>query len=428
MIQPIETVEAYKLFKNQWKDAEYIKRIQEKKLRKLIKHSYEKVAYYRRLFDSINLKPEHIQSIKDLKKIPLLSKKIIKSIPAKELTANGINFAKSRTATTSGSTSIPLKVYYNWQDARMIGIALVRNLMSCGVKPWYKIAELSGFAELPYKRRFFDRLGIWRCWKISAWEEPQNWIEKIQKWNPQVIYGYVLTLKLLARTILNNDIKDINPQIVISTSGVLDEASRNLMNSAFKAKVFDFYGSWEGGTIAWECPICSGYHINSDMVIVEVLDKGKPISPGQEGEVVITNLHSSAMPFIRYRQEDVVILSEEKPICGRPFPLIKHIKGRLADFITLPSGKRLSPHPFFHLLDYAPDVAQWTLVQETSDRLSIKIVPADNFDRSFISMIEMKLRKLVGENVKISISLVNKIKVGPSHKIRVVSSEVSNND
>jgi phenylacetate-CoA ligase len=428
MIQPIELFEAYKLFKNQWKDAEYIKRIQEKKLRKLIKHSYEKVPYYRSLFDSINLKPEHVQSIEDLKKIPLLSKKIIKSLPVKELIAKGINIAKSRTATTSGSTSIPLKVYYNWQDARMIGIALVRNLMSCGVKPWYKIAEFSGFAELPYKRRFFDRFGIWRCWNISAWEEPKNWIDILQRWKPQVIYGYVLTLKLLARTLMEKNIKDINPQIVISTSGVLDEASRKLMRSAFRAKVFDFYGSWEGGTIAWECPTCSGYHINSDMVIVEVLDKGKPISPGQEGEAVITNLHSSAMPFIRYRQEDVVILSEEKPICGRPFPLMKHIKGRLADFITLSSGKRISPHPFFHLLDYAPEVAQWTLVQETFDKLSIKIVPTENFDKSFISKIEMKLRKLVGENVEINISLVNKIKAGPSHKIRVVSSKVSNSD
>lgn len=112
MIHPAEPFDAYKLMKNQWKSPEEIKRIQQEKLRRLVKHSYEKVPYYRRLFDSMSLKPEDIQSTEELTKLPLLSKKTIKNFPLKQMIAKGIDIKRCRTATTSGSTSVPLQIYY----------------------------------------------------------------------------------------------------------------------------------------------------------------------------------------------------------------------------------------------------------------------------------------------------------------------------
>lgn len=409
MFNPLEIFDADKLLKNQWKSPEEIKLIQDEKLHRLIKHSYEKVPYYRQLFDSLGLKPEDIQSTEDLTKLPLFTKKTIKSSPLEQIIAKGVNVNKCRTAKTSGTTSMPLQVYFKWCDARMIGIALVRSFSACGVKPWYKIAEFSGYTGFPKRKKIFDRLTIWRNWKISAWEEPQNWIKILQRWKPQVLYGYVMTLRLLAETILEENIKGINPEIVISTTGVLDKVSRNIIRSAFKAKVFDFYGSWEGGNIAWECPQCSGYHINSDMVIFEVLKEGKQVPPGQEGEVVITNLYSYAMPFIRYRQGDIVVMSDKLPSCGRPFPLIKEIKGRIVDYIILPSGKKLSPHPFHMLMVTIAGVNQFRISQKQLNLLIVEIVPSEDFDQSNFIAIEREFRKLVGDNMKIDISLVKKI-------------------
>jgi phenylacetate-CoA ligase len=427
MIHPIELYEAIKLMKNQWKSPEQIRRIQNQKLRNLVKHSYEKVPYYRKLLHSMDLKPEDVHTIEDLKKLPIITKEMINNLPLEDTIAAGVNIIKCRTAKTSGCTAIPFQVYFNWRDARMIGMELVRNFLSWDIKPWYKIAEFSGSAHLPEKRKAFDRLGIWRCLKLSTWDEPMSWIKKLREWKPQVLYGFSATLKLLGKTILEREIEGINPKIVISTSGILDKSTHTILNKAFQTKVFNFYGSWEGGNIAWECPICSGLHINSDMVIVEVLNNGEPVAAGQEGEAIITNLHSYAMPFIRYRQEDVIVMSEKEPICGRPFPLIKHIRGRIVDIITLPSGKRIAPHLFGNVLDDIPGVKQWRVIQEKRNLLSIEIVPASNYNEDLALIIEEKIRNIVGHNMQISISFVKNIKLGPSYKIIMVSSKISNN-
>jgi phenylacetate-CoA ligase len=423
MIYPIEPFEALKLLKNQRKSPEQIRHIQNQKLRKLVRHSYEKVPYYRKLFDSLKLKPEDIKSVYDLKKLPLLSKKIINSLPLEQFIAKGIDIKNCRTAMTSGSTGSPLRVYYSWHDARMIGITLVRNFLTFGIKSWYKITVFSGFTDLAHERRIFDRVGIWRCWKISSHEKPEDWIDKLLKWEPQVIYSNFMTIRLLAEFVLEKGLKNIRPKIVISTAGVLDESIRQKISLAFGSKIFDYYASWEGGNIAWECPECSGYHINSDMVIVEVLKDGHHLS-SKEGEVVITNLHSYAMPFIRYRQEDVVVLSEEKPICGRPFPLIKKIQGRLLDFIVLPSGKKLCPHPFLKLMSNLQGIKQWRIIQEDSNLLSIRIVPSKDHRELLSDAIRKELFKLVGSTLKINISFVEEIKFDSSRKMRQIMSNV----
>jgi phenylacetate-CoA ligase len=424
MINPIEALDAYNLLKNKGKSPEEIKHIQEQKLRELIKHAYEKVPYYRQLFDTNGLKPQDVQTIDDLRKIPFYTKEIARSFPLEYITAKGLDISKCRIGYTAGSTSIPMKVYYDWRDARMIGIALVRNFLAFGVRPYYRAAEFFMNEGYAGKRGMFDRIGIWRSWKLSPWEEPEPLLQKLKIWKPQVIYGYFMTLKLLAETILKKGIKGITARIVISSAGILDEQTRKQVKNAFNAQVFDYYGSWEGGNIAWECPICEGYHINADMVIVELLKDGRPAALGEEGEVVLTNLYSHAMPFIRYRQRDVATLSPDKPKCSRAFPLIKQISGRFLDFIILPSGKRISPLPIMAVMVKVPKVNQFRIIQDEIDHLLIEIVSGKDFNQSHRTEIEQGLKNVIGSDIKIDIESVKQIEFPPSRKRRLIYSKV----
>jgi phenylacetate-CoA ligase len=424
MINPIEALAAYNLLRSKGKSPEEIKHIQEQKLHKLIKHAYEKVPYYHQLFDTNGLKPEDIQTIDDLRKIPFYTKEIARSFPLEYITAKGLDISKCRIGYTAGSTSIPMKVYYNWRDARMIGIALVRNFLAFGVKSYYRAAEFFMNEGYTRKRGMFDRIGIWRSWKFSPWEEPEPLLQKLKIWKPQVIYGYFMTLKLLAETILKKEIKGIAARVVISSAGILDEQTREQVKNAFNAQVFDYYGSWEGGNIAWECPICEGYHINTDMVIVELLKDGRPAAPGEEGEVVLTNLYSHAMPFIRYSQRDVATLSPDKPKCGTPFPLIKQISGRFIDFIILPSGKRISPLPIMSVMVKAPKVNQFRIIQDEINHLSVEIVACKDFNQSHRTEIEQRLKNVIGSDIKIDIESVKQIEFPPSRKRRLIYSKV----
>jgi phenylacetate-CoA ligase len=425
MIHAKEVIDAYRLMKNQWKSPAAIKHIQEKKLRKLIKHAYEKVPYYRQLLDSVKLKPEDVQYIEDLYKIPLTAKETIRNLPLQQITAKDIDIKKCKKTVTSGTTSTPQTIYRTWENSFIDGIVQMRSIFAYGAKLWYKLIEFSGEPDVSPERSLFNHYCIWRKWMVSAWEPPEIWIEKIRNWKPQIIRGYVLTLKLLAETIIDEKADDIYIPIVMSSAGVLDEATRDIMNRAFKGEIFDIYASEEGGFIAWECPQCSGYHINTDIMILEILKNGRQVAPGEEGEVVVTNLNYHAMPFIRYCQGDEVVLSKEKPICGRPFPLLKHIKGRIEDLIVLPSGKKISPHPFHRIMLYTPDIAQFSIVQESIDLLNIELVPRKDFDKSSCTSIKNEIRKLVGPAMKINVSMVKKIKTDPAFKRRQVTSKIN---
>jgi len=424
---PYQIFDLYKLLRTPRTPPEAIRKIQEKKLKKLVVHAYQNVPYYRELFDSIKIKPQDIRKLEDLQMLPFTSKKQIQALSLEEKTAKNINLKHCKSFITSGSTGSPLRIFHTFQYETLKNFICARAFLTSGMKPWYKMAAFSGERSVNEKRPWHEYLMLWRRKEISNWDKPETWIDKLREWKPQVLTGEIITLKLLGEAVQKYQIRDISPKIIFTASIIMDDFSRQYLQSVFCAKIVDIYGSVEGGFIAWECEKCSGYHICSDVVIVEMLKNGKPVSPGQKGEVVITNLHSYAMPFIRYRQEDIVTLSNKKPVCGRNFPLLEHIEGRTDDFVVLRNGRKISPHPLYHCIDPVQGVKRWRMVQENINTLKVDIEPAENFTHESQQRIESNLKKLVGDEIVIEISLVDSLHVDLSSKFRAVSSKISGN-
>jgi phenylacetate-CoA ligase len=226
----------------------------------------------------------------------------------------------------------------------------------------------------------------------------------------------------------HQQITAIRPNVIFSTSAVLDEATRQLLKSVFQTRVVDMYASEEGRSIAWECDRCPGYHVNADLLVLEILKNGEPAPLGDEGEITITNLHSFAMPFIRFRQGDVGVLAKERPICGRGLPLLKRIEGRTDDFIVLSSGRKLSPRLFYYALWSVPGVAEFRLVQQSLDRLDVEFVTREGFDDHSRQLATDNLRQLVGNDVEITFSLVSAIPRDSAEKFRSFISMVDDRD
>jgi phenylacetate-CoA ligase len=233
-------------------------------------------------------------------------------------------------------------------------------------------------------------------------------------------------LKLLAEAIQRGAVDGIQVPLVSTTSGVLDLYGRKLLNSAFGARVVDIYAAEEsGGAIAWECPKCSGYHINSDTVIVEFTKHGQPAHPGEDAEIVITNLTGYTMPFIRYALGDVARLSAAAPSCGRSLPLMESISGRSGDYIVLTSGRKIVPHPFFLVLDETAGVGEWQIVQEDIRHLTVRLTSPCGTDPKRMEQIREGLKKLVGESVGIQIEVVKQLRKNRFEKLRSVISRVA---
>src|SRR4030067_145534 len=106
----------YQLRREQWLSIDELRAIQLKQLKKMARHAYTNVPYYRRLFDSIGFKPEDIKTLEDIKKIPITRKADLKSFLASELLSENVSPVNLIRRHTSGSTGVPFNVYHSWED------------------------------------------------------------------------------------------------------------------------------------------------------------------------------------------------------------------------------------------------------------------------------------------------------------------------
>ncbi len=421
---PHEILYLRRLLRNQWLTPSELRDLQEDKLRRLISHAYDRVPYYRRLFDSAKLKPADIRGLPDLMKIPTTSRAQLLDRPLEDITARGIDLRRCRVMTTSGTTGVPFKTYFRRKDLTRVNLGWARTYLAHGMRIRDRIGAFRGWRNADPKKAWYEVMGIWRRRTLSSLDAPAAWIAEFEKWRPQVIMGYALTLNLLAEAVREGGAAGIRPRMIFHTSGLLHDHDREGIGAALGSKVIDIYGSDEGGCIAWECPQCRGYHVNVDLVALEILEDGRAVPAGKPGEVVITNLHSFAMPLIRYRQEDVAAWSPEAPRCGRGMPLLKDIQGRIDDFIILPSGGRISPHPFYWALLLVPGIAKWRVVQETRSLLRVEVAAGPDFRKDGPSMIEANVRKIVKDEMEIMVSVLDAIEQNPLQKFRSVISKV----
>ncbi len=418
-------LDLYPLIRNPWKTPEEVRRIQDVKLQRLVRHAYSNVPYYRRLFDSVSLRPEDVRGVNDLRHLPLTSKKEMNELPLSEITARGVDPARCRISATSGTTGIPLRIYLTPFDSTAMSLGWARAFLSRGMKPWDRIGMFIGKKRDGKKEKsWYERLGIWRKREISNWDTPEAWIRTLRAWTPQILIGYEMSLRILSEAVLKFQVKEISPKRIFHSSGILEDSWRNFIESALQTQIVDIYGSDEAGCIAWECDQCSAYHISSDMVVVEILKNGKPVPQGQEGQIAITNLHSCAMPFIRYVQGDVGNFSLKKPCCKRGFPLMDRIQGREDDFIYLKSGRKMSPQPFYHCIDPVPGIRRWKICQDDLESICVTMEPGAAFTPQTAQVVKNNLKRLVEEEAAIQVSVVKAIPVDPFVKFRAVSSRV----
>ena len=164
------------------------------------------------------------------------------------------------------------------------------------------------------------------------------------------------------------------PHRIFSRGEVLDAQTRWFIENALGAPLVDFYATEETGIVAWECPSGSGYHVDSDLVLVEVLrEDGSTAAPGEVGELVLTNLFQHTMPIIRYRVGDMGALNATGCPCGRSLPLLTELQGRRLDFIVTPGGKLHDPFRIMAIFEHVSGVRWFRVQQPSIERLVVQL-------------------------------------------------------
>lgn len=263
---------------SQWLSAEKIKQLQIKKLERLLKYAYENVPYYKKLFDENGTTFKHIQTFKDLQKIPLLNKETVKKSADGPLLSRNIDYSKVLKIRTSGSSGMPLHIYADVKQLDMRYAAVLRCWKWTGWKFGDKSIRLwhqtIGMTEEQAAKEWLDAYLMRREFLPVFEMDDKNlmkYILKIKEYQPKIMDGYAEAFDILANFIRANEIEDVFVPAVISSAQMLSDKMRENISKSMHTEVFDRYGCREFSTIAHECSFHKGYHVNAENLIVELI-------------------------------------------------------------------------------------------------------------------------------------------------------------
>ena len=389
----------------QWQSRQDSKKEQEEKLRKIIKFSYNRVPYYRELFERINLRPDDIRNIEDLEKVSILTKDKIKKNWNK-FAPKGMENIDFINRTTGGTTGTPLEYRITKFEQILHWAIQYHSWKRCGYELGDRVLILGGSSLFPSKRNQYKKF-IYKILRnfiyLSAFdmgdENMERYVAIINKNKPKIGYGYPSAWHLLAKYIKKNNFKIHRTSAIFTTAEKLHFSMRKEIEDVFKCEVYDSYGLNDGGISAYECSEHSGLHINTERSILEVVDEdGNQLESG-EGRILATSLYNYAMPFIRYDTGDIgsILPKDEICRCGRKYRRLKEIVGRSVDILVTPEGKNVHGWFFLYIFwKHCKGIKEYQVVQEKLDKIIVRIIKEEDFDEMQLDMI----REIVREKSK----------------------------
>jgi phenylacetate-CoA ligase len=418
----------------QWRSRHEIDAIQAGELRRLLDHAYANVPYYRRLFDEAGLKPTDIRSAADLSRLPIIDRaEAIRSVSERTAVAGArVDIQKA----TSGTTGMPLTIGYDWGSDYWRQAMRMRGYGWAGYRIGRRALHLWGFDNplaTPFRKakldahRWLQREVFFDCVRRGE-AELEAFARAIETYRPRLIVSYSHAAADFARYVLAKDRRTWDDIPIICGAERLLPEDRPLVEEVFGRGIFETYGCREVMLIAAECDAHQEMHVSMENLVAEIVvrenGRERPARPGEVGEVVITDLHNLAMPFIRYANGDLATAgSDQRCPCGRGLQRLMKVDGRMADTMVDAKGNRLAGLMFNMLLSSLKDIiTQFQVVQHADKSVTIKIVPGPRYAEEGRAAVYGVITKYL-RGLEVRVNEVALIPLDPSGKRRIVQVE-----
>jgi phenylacetate-CoA ligase len=231
-----------------------------------------------------------------------------------------------------------------------------------------------------------------------------------------LLFGHAHSLYRFARFWEQRDLPAYRFRAALCTAMPLPRHERETLQRVFRAEVFDRYGAEELSLIATECRAHEGLHVNTDGLFVEILPS--PAVP-DAGRIVVTDLWNRGMPLVRYDLGDHVELGPKSCACGRTYPLLRSVKGRIADTLWTADGRRVSGIAITeHFAELFPHIDQVQIVQDRVDHVVVKVVPAHDAAGDLVARVAHVVAAAFGRGMNFELQRVGEIPLERSGKFR----------
>jgi phenylacetate-CoA ligase len=429
----------WQLGRTEWLSPEEAKAAQWRQLTPLLAHAAQHSPYYRELFARAGIPPASLPDEGLFRRIPVSTRADLQAAGhALHSLVTPNDHGPIIEGKTSGSSGRPL----HFRKTRVTGE--IWSALSLREYFWHKRDFSKSIAAI---RLFKDNGAPWpdgmkadnwggvigavfptgtACW-LNVATPPAEQLAWLEKNKPAYLTSFPSNLAALSRHAQTTG-QPLPPIEELRTTGeTLSPEDLALIAESWKAKVTDMYTCEEIGYLALQCPDHPCYHVQSEHVILEILDEaGNPCSPGEVGRVVVTDLHNFATPFIRYDLGDFAEASAPCP-CGRGLPTLSRIMGRTRGRLTLPDGRKIFPRLGERRLSDIPgvQVRQFKVIQRSRDAIELQIACDRPLDPREQKAVAAGLIASLGHPFEVSFSFPEQILPGPNGKFETFVSEVS---
>lgn len=403
-----------------------------RQLQETLCEAYEHVPYYRKTFNEYGVSPDSIKSLEDVKLLPTLTKKDIKN-NFHDLVSRGVNPRKHLHTTTGGSTAEPIRFLQEKGLTRSKERAFIWDGWSrVGYLPGAKTVQLKGrTVGSPEKNVFWEYEPIQNFLEMdSNYLKEENiplYLEAINKFHPEFMIGYPSSIYLIAKYLKENSLSFPDIRAVFLASENVYPWQREMLRDVFHCRIFSHYGHSEMVLLGMECEHSHNLHFYPEYGLLEVLDaEGNPVErEGAHGELVGTSFHNFVMPLIRYKTQDIGVIGPSTCECGRSYPLISDVEGRLQEFIVTADNRLISicvmGAAHFDVLDHVYETQYY---QDTPGKVVFKVVPKSGYNEGHRKLILKSLTEKIGGKVKAEVIEVDSIHRTKSGKHLMIEQKI----
>lgn len=401
---------------------------------RIVRHAYSTTSYYRSTWDAAGIRVGDGFRIADLESLPFLTKDIIRE-SKQSLVSTAVDREQLEESLTGGTTGVQTSFILD-HDCAVARLGRQWGVFElCGYRPgmrrglvWGVHLDLldgeRGFNPKRWFREYASSQEVLPCTVLND-ELLEEYSERLDRFRPQVLYGYPSALAQVAKSVRNRKRALRGVRTIMTTAERLSSSHRRLLREVFGAEVFNLYCTREYGCIGFECREHNGLHVDTGSLFVEIIRDGRRVPAGQHGEIIITDLRNRGMPFIRSRTGDTGALAEGPCSCGLPFPLLKDLGGRSADVLYRPDGSVVAGLMLADLFADLPAVRASQFIQDEVAALDVLVVATDEYSQDVKQKIEGQVREIMGEQIIVNVRRVEDIPRSPrSGKIQEIVSRV----
>jgi phenylacetate-CoA ligase len=369
-----------------------------------------KVPIYRELYGNAGVQPSRIKTLDDFSRLPLMDKESVRAgYPARSV-AEGIDLRRCLLSTSSGSSGRMMTVPHladRFWPYLVSGQRMLRWATADHYPFWYRQAYVYT-SEYPLLRV----PGLYPMKFIPTAADPERVLEALEGLRPHILHTYPTVLRDLV-AVSPARMSALHLRGASVGSELSTQSERDTWAEILGVRVCDEYSTEELGRVASQCPQGS-YHLHEDVVLTEIVDE-QGGTTSEVGEVVGTELHNHAMPFVRYRQGDLARISNQACSCGRHTRLLTDLVGRRNDGFLLRDGTRLSAGflldvSYRAILGLAEDmVSAYRFVQKNHDSAVFEVVAGTAWDERSAGLIKAALASELPPTLAVSVSLVSEI-------------------